>query len=104
MANRCLTLLSKMFNLADEWGMRPDHSNPVRKVRRYREHPCNRFLSPEELHRLGMVLTKSEGNEDPFVIAAIRLLLYTGARSGEILRLRWEWVHLGRQLILLPEF
>ena len=36
-ANRCLTLLSKMFNLAEEWGLRRDHSNPVTKVQRYRE-------------------------------------------------------------------
>ena len=31
-ANRCLTLLSKMFNLAERWGWRAEGSNPVRHV------------------------------------------------------------------------
>jgi hypothetical protein len=36
-ANRCLALLSKMFNLAEAWGLRPEHSNPVRHIDRYPE-------------------------------------------------------------------
>ena len=36
-ANRALALLSKMLNLAESWGIRPDGSNPCRHVERYRE-------------------------------------------------------------------
>jgi hypothetical protein len=36
-ANRCLALLSKMFNLAEIWGWRPEGLNPVRHIEKYRE-------------------------------------------------------------------
>ncbi len=104
-ANRCLALLSKMFNLAERWGLRPDGSNPVRHVEKYKENRIERFLSEDELARLAKVLSKAEADnsESPFVIAAIRLLLFTGARLGEILTLRWDWIDLDRGLINLPD-
>ena len=37
------------------------------------------------------------------MIAAIRLLLFTGCRVGEILSLQWSNVHLDRRLLLLPD-
>ena len=42
-ANRCLALLSKMFNLAERWGVRPDNTNPVRHVGKYAESKKERF-------------------------------------------------------------
>ena len=104
-ANRCLSLLSKMFNLAERWGMRPDGSNPVRHVEKYRENKVERYLNQEELERLAQVLRDAEnsGSESPFVVAAIRLLLFTGARLSEILTLRWDFVDLDRSLINLPD-
>lgn len=104
-ANRCVALLSKMFNLAEKWGLRPDASNPCRHVERYKEHRIDRFLSNDELARLGEVLTKAErtGIELPSAIAAIRLLLFTGCRRGEILTLKWEHVDFERQCLRLPE-
>ncbi len=97
--------MSKMFNLAERWGMRPEGSNPVRHVEKYRENKVERYLSPQELDRLERVLSEGEGNgsENPFVIAAIRLLLCTGARLGEILTLKWGYVDLDRALISLPD-
>lgn len=100
-ANRCLTLLSKLFNLAEEWGIRPDNSNPVRHVKHFPEKGRERFLRPDEIGRLGAVLAASE--ENTFALAAIRLLILTGARLGEILTLRWEWVDLERGLLQLPD-
>jgi integrase len=104
-ANRCLALLSKMFNLAERWGMRAEGSNPVRHVEKYKENKVERYLSEQELQSLAGVLSEAErkGSENPFVIAAIRLLLFTGARAGEILTLRWEHVDLDRSLISLPD-
>ncbi len=103
--NRCLALLSKMFNLAERWGMRPDGSNPVRHVEKYKENRVERYLSEDELDRLANVLSDAEkdSSENPFVIAAIRLLLFTGARLGEILTLRWDYVDLVRSVINLPD-
>lgn len=102
-ANRTLSLLVTMFNLAERWGLRPDGSNPCRHIQRHKESKRERFLSSEELARLGQALAKVEVDKTytPFLIAAIRLLVFSGARLGEILSLRWEDVDLqGRRLNL----
>ena len=95
-ANRVLATLSRMFALAEIWGMRPDGSNPCRNIRHFREEPRERFLSDEEYRRLGEVLKEVEweGSERPSAISAIRLLMLTGCRKSEILSLRWEDVDL----------
>lgn len=90
-ANRTLAVLSKMFSLAEVWGWRADGSNPCRHVKRYKERPRERFLSPEEIDRLGAVLREAEA-EMPSAVAAFRLLLLTGCRLSEIQTLRWEYV------------
>ncbi|AEV37615.1 Phage integrase [Pseudovibrio sp. FO-BEG1] len=47
--NQVLAVLSKAFNLAEVWGLRPEHTNPVRLVKRYKENERDRFLTGEEL-------------------------------------------------------
>ena len=93
-ANRTLGVLSKMFNLAEIWGLRPDGSNPCRHVPKYREHKRERYLSQVELQRLGQVLSEAEqdGSETQHMIAAFRLLILTGCRLGEIQTLQWGFV------------
>ncbi len=104
-ANRALALVSKMLNLAEKWGLRPDGSNPCRHVDRYPERKMERFLSIDELGRLGAVLAEAErtATELTSVIAAIRLLMFTGARLGEILDLEWEQVDFERSYLRLLE-
>jgi len=135
-ANHVRALLSKMFNLAERWGLRPDGSNPCRHVEKFPEHNRERYLSSDELARLGEALRKaeqkwaeeaamgrkvrrvkkkgSEGKKDtqdnkepeaeaPGVIAAIRLLLFTGCRLSEVLTLRWEHVDFERGCLRLPD-
>ena len=34
-ANHCLSLLRKMFNLAELWELRPDGTNPCRHIKKY---------------------------------------------------------------------
>ncbi|WP_170576424.1 tyrosine-type recombinase/integrase [Ruegeria atlantica] len=93
-ANRTLGVLSKMFNLAEIWGLRPDGSNPCRHVPKYREEKRERYLSQDELQRLGQVLSEAErdSSESPFVVAAFRLLILTGCRLGEIQTLQWSFI------------
>lgn len=93
-ANRTLGVLSKMFNLAEIWGLRPDGSNPCRHVPKYREVKRQRYLSNAELQRLGHTLSEveSEGSETPFIVAAFRLLILTGCRLGEIQTLKWDYI------------
>ena len=108
-ANRTLPVLSVMMRQAELWNIRPQGSNPCRNMRRYKTSPRERFLSVDELKRLGFVL---EHADDKQAAAAIRLLLFTGARSAEITGLRWNWIRgtravlpdskTGRKTIQLP--
>ena len=95
-ANRILEVVRKMFNLAEAWGLRSDGGNPCRFVQKHKEKRRERFLTEEEFARLGRVLVEveAEGAETPATVAAIRLLMLTGCRLGEIQTLRWEDVDL----------
>lgn len=94
-----------MFNLAEMWGLRPDGSNPRRHLRKYPELKRERFLSAAELKRLGEVLTEmaAERVEHLSAINAVRLLVLTGCRLNEIMKLRWEHVDLEAGLLRLPD-
>ncbi len=87
-------MLSRMFSLAEVWGLRPDGTNPCRHVKRYRRNPRERFLSPQETERLGEVLREA-APETPSALAAMRLLLLTCCRLSEIQTLRSEHVRDG---------
>jgi len=104
-ANRALALLSKMFNLAEVWELRPDGTNPCRHLRKYPEKKRERYLSTPELVRLGDVLRAAEerGTEPAEAILAIRLILLTGARHNEVLTLRWQDVDAERGALTLPD-
>jgi integrase len=111
-ANMTLSVCSKVFNLAEIWEMRPEGSNPCRKIERYRENHRERFLSAEELGRLGTTLRQAESagllrkNGVPTLYrrvttAAVELLLFTGCRLSEILNLKWEQVDFAEGKITL---
>jgi integrase len=104
-ANRVLALMSKLFNLAERWNMRPDGNNPCRHVPRYEEQSRERYLTVAELGRLGEALEAglAAQSETPHMVAAVKLLLLTGARLNEILTAEWEWVDLDRRVITLPD-
>lgn len=91
-ANRTVDTIARMYSLAEAWGLVPPDRNPCRSVRRYRERPRERFLSAGEYRRLGAALDAAEadGSVIASAIAAIRLLLLTGCRKMEIVRLRWD--------------
>ncbi|MBF0400827.1 MAG: tyrosine-type recombinase/integrase [Magnetococcales bacterium] len=93
-ANRVVALLSKMFNWCEMVGLRPDRTNPVLHIQKYREEKRERLLSDSELARLGQALADAErsGKASPYAVTAIRLIILTGARLGEILSLRWDEV------------
>lgn len=126
-ANLALSILSKAFALAEMWHLRPEYSNPARRIERYEESTRERFLSADELGRLGAALQEARelglpyvtnGEERskhlpkaddlrappmPIAVAAIELLLFTGARRSEILDLEWRHVDLDAGTIALPD-
>ena len=127
-ANFVLAICSKAFSLAEVWNMRPDGSNPCRRIERYPENERERFLSAEELSRLGATLRLAESDGLPWTInevgpkskhlpkvenrrtvyscvttAAIQLLLFTGCRLSEVLNLEWKRANFDDGTITLSE-
>ena len=103
-ANRCLALFSHSMKTAELWGLREPNTNPCQHVPKFPEKPRSRFLSEKELSRLGKALREELAKTNNiYGVAAIQLLLLTGARKSEILGLRWEYVNLERQVIQLPD-
>lgn len=94
--NRCYALLNKAFSLAELWGHRLKNSNPCQGIQKYPERKKERFLTIEELEKLDEILKRKDvlNVTSPYSIAAIRMLMYTGCRLGEILSLKWADVFL----------
>jgi len=97
-ANRVLGLLRAMLNCAERWEMIPRGANPAAHIKPFPEKKRERYLSQEELDGLMAVLADGEtdGSIDPYIAAAIRLLIFTGCRLGEILTLEWASVDLDK--------
>ena len=91
-ANATVRTLSTLFTVAETWEFVPPGRNPCRSIRLYKEHARERFLTVEEYRRLGRVLKAAEADRSvwPPAVAAIRLLVLTGCRHGEITSLRWD--------------
>jgi len=104
-ANRCLEVVSKMFVLAEMWGLRPDGSNPRKHIRKYPEEKRERFLSAAEWRRIGEVLREMESErvELSSAILAARLLILTGCRLGEIMTLKWGYINFHERALRLPD-
>ena len=127
-ANRLVTLLSGLYSWAAKAGEVPEDLRPTRGITRFQEEGRERFLSTDELGRLGEALREAktigipwEVDEakptakhapkpenrryviSPYATAAIRLLLLTGCRLREILHLKWEYVDFERGMLFLPD-
>lgn len=95
-ANRVLSCLRKMFNLAELWSYRPDGTNPCRHVSKYPEKGSTRLITDEQMVKLFAYLDKAEAEEleHPTYLLAIRLQFEFAARMSEILLLQWDWLDL----------
>ena len=88
-ADRSAPVLSVIMTCAETYGYRPEGSNPCKGIKRYRRRGRERFLSEQEVRRLGVVLKQHE-EAFPMHVAIIRLLLLTGCRKQEIVTLQWK--------------
>ncbi|AEB85354.1 tyrosine-type recombinase/integrase [Alicycliphilus denitrificans] len=104
-ANRVLSLVRKMFNLAELWGYRPDGSNPCRHVPKYPEKGSTRLITDEQMVKLFAYLDKAEvdGLEHPIHLLAVRLQFEFAARMSEVLLLRWHWLDLPNGRVVWPD-
>ena len=95
-ANRAHDILRDMFARAIAWGHSPEAAgNPCTGITRYRRPPRGRLLREDDLARLGATLRRL-AYDRPVEVAAVRLILLTGCRSGEVRRLRWRDVKCDR--------
>lgn len=121
-ANRAMKLLSAAYGWGAKNGYVPEGINPARGVDLNTETGRERFLTTEEMQRLGDAMLEAEtvGFEvvtgdskhapkgqrvkiHPSVTGAIRLLMLTGMRLREVLHLKWTETDLERGLLFLPD-
>jgi integrase len=103
-ANRALAYCSRMLALAaTEWELRED--NPCIGIKRFPEKKRERYLTDDELARIGEALAAAEreGTELAGFILLVRLLAVTGMRLGEALALQWADVDLPARTIRLRD-
>ena len=104
-ANRTVATLSKFFNWCEKFEYREEGKNPCRFVDKYKENKRQRFLSAQEQERLSDTLDQAlrEKIVSSSAIYTIRLLSLTGARLGEIINLKWEYINWERGTLELPD-
>lgn len=126
-ANRVLAYVGSAFSWGQRNGLLEKGFNPAADIKRFKELSRERYLTADELKRLGEVLRQAETEGlpweikatgstakhiartrqvevyPPHVTSAIRLLLLTGCRLREILHLRWQDVDLQRRFLWLPD-
>jgi integrase len=101
-ATRTVGLLGGIFAYAKDAGMIA--SSPVIGIKRFADRKNQRYLSQKEFVALGDALRQAElVGENPSALAIIRLLVFTGARRGEIEKLLWPEVDLQAGYIKLAD-
>jgi len=128
-ANRVLAVVGSMFTFGARVGLVTEGHNPARGIERFPEQGRETFLTVEQLERLGGAIREAETVGVPWdtdltkpgakhlprdaerrrtkiapeAAAALRLLIFTGARLREVLHLRWSEVDIERGLLFLPD-
>jgi integrase len=132
-ANRVVAMLGAFFTYAEQEAARPPRDNPAYGVKKFPEQSREAFLSPEQYRALGEALGRAEQTglppapqhrlkprsertakhrpkkadtpipANPYAVAAIRLLAFTGCREGEILSLKWSDVDIERGHLRLSD-
>ncbi|MCZ8181901.1 MAG: tyrosine-type recombinase/integrase [Beijerinckiaceae bacterium] len=126
-ANRVIVALSGFYRYAEETGLVAEGFNPTKGIKPFPESPRERYLTSEELARLGDAIREAERDGIPWepdpakkakhapkaenrvakigehAAAALRLLILTGCRLREILNLEWTHIDFERGILLLPD-
>ena len=126
-ANQLLRVLSSLYTFAGKDHSVPVGFNPCRGIEYFAEEGRERYLTTHELGRIGEAIREAETIGLPYEVdnasprskhapkeasrrtvigphaaAALRLLIFTGARLREILHLKWDQIDFERGLLFLP--
>ncbi|MCT4575113.1 MAG: tyrosine-type recombinase/integrase [Alphaproteobacteria bacterium] len=105
-ANICITSMSGFLNWCEKNGYRDLNSNPSRLVTKFKSQKRNRFLTEEELIKIGnsiSYLENSENNYSKVIFKIIKMLIYTGCRLSEITKLKWTELDLNAGFLRLED-
>ena len=122
-ANRILEFIGRTYRAAAEAKLIDEGTNPARGIKAFKETKRERFLTADEVQRLGAAIIEGETlglpwdvdpskltkhlptNQrtiiDPDATAALRLLIFTGARLREVLHAKWEDVDVERGVLIV---
>jgi excisionase family DNA binding protein len=95
--NKCIQILSKLFNCGLSWGYLKE--NPCKGVKKYPEEPFRRtrVLSREEESRLLKAIHPAH------LRSMVKIFLNTGLRRKELFRLTWEYVNFTKRQLFIKE-
>ncbi|MFM7654148.1 MAG: tyrosine-type recombinase/integrase [Paracoccaceae bacterium] len=98
--NKHIFLVNRLLNLARRWGYIDQNTCEERLIKRlpmgdYKQ----RFLTTDEI---GAILRAAQADRHPFMYHILKLLILTGARSGEARLARWCDIDLHKRIWTVP--
>jgi integrase len=95
--NKCLQILSRMFNLAIAWGYLKE--NPLKGIKKFPEEPFRRkrVLSREEVSKFFSAMIPG------YLKCMVRIFLNTGLRRKGLFSMTWENVDFSNRLLFIRE-
>lgn len=100
-ANRVLALISKMFEVAIEWGIVDENRvNPASRIKKFKEVKRDRWVSESEMPKL---MEAIYAEENIYARYAILTYLLTGMRKNEVLTLKWSDINWDTKKIRLGD-
>ena len=99
-AYRTMTILGGVLEFVRLRGIVAE--NVTRGIRKQQSKARDRFLSDEEITRLGAVIRESD-HEGLIGLTAVQFLLLTGLRRNEALALEWSWIDADGGCIHFPD-
>ena len=97
-ANRVLSLLRAAFNRAEGIGW--TGADPAQGIPRFAEESRDRFLRPDELPRFFQALAEEP---NPIHQGFFAVCLLTGARRGNVLRMKWADIDVSTAMWRIPQ-
>jgi len=95
-----LVLLTRIFNIAEQWGVFKGQ-NPCKRVKKPKlNNTVTEFLSKNELSSLTNILSTWP---DRMQASIVKFAMYTGIRPKEVFKLEWRDINFEKETVLLRD-